>query len=167
LSTDTTRRFLGAASLALLSTSTACVPGRVGSALDSLCGSPPAAVQVAATLVIDSVRPAAPPALEDERGKSIPMTLTFHPDPAPIPPDCPDREGVVVYDGVLPLPLARSSAGSGNARWRMDGARLVVEFNPGTFDNNLGLWLPISGGEGRWWLSTFAGEVATGRVTRP
>jgi hypothetical protein len=170
LSTDASRHFrVGALplALALLAAFHACTPGRVADALESLCATPPVAVQLSATLVIDSVTQAGPRPLEAERGRRVPVTLVFHPDPPPIAPDCPDREGTVVYEGALPLSLSQASAGSGNARWRMEGARIVIEFNPGTFDNNLGLWLPLPDGEGRWWLSTFAGEVASGRVTRP
>jgi hypothetical protein len=164
MSTDTVRTFGRRHGVLIfaLSIPLGC-SARVVSELDAICASPTPAVEQPVILVIDSVRSAAPASLREQQGRRIPLRLVFQPARNPSA-SCQDREGLVTYEGVLPLALQGASAGSGNARWRLAGSDVVIEFNPGTADNNLGLSLPLTGGIGRWSLSTFPGEIASGRV---
>ena len=49
-------------------------------------------------------------------------------------------------------------------RWDVEGKTLRVDLNPGVIDNNLSLSLPMNGTNGRWSLSTLAGQVGWGRL---
>ncbi len=148
-----------------LMTLAACAP-RTATQLEEVCATPPAAVVVPVSIVVDSVEPAAPLQLRQDRGRTYDLTLTLLPGEAPAPQDCPNRSGVVTYQDGIPTALASASAGSGNAVWRIQGTDVVVDFAPRYRDNNFMLSLPLAGGEGRWSLSTIAGDVAHGRVMR-
>jgi hypothetical protein len=166
LSTEHCRRYATGA-LLLGAALLACAPRTVRGSLDALCATPPAAVAAPLTLWIDSVIPAAPESLRRARGEPVRLTLTLHPDPSPILPLCQDREGVVTREGELPGRLEQASTTPADARWRIEGGNVIVDFDPRSRDNNFALSLPLVPGTGRWWLSTIAGEVAQGRVTRP
>lgn len=166
MSTDLlSRRRAGLTALALVAGTAGCSQ-RTATRLEALCTSPPAAVVVPVTLMVDSVRPAAPLQLRQDRGRGFDVTLTLLAGEDPALASCPDRSGIVTYDDGLPQALAGASAGSGRSVWRFEGASVVVDFAPQFRDNNLRLALPLTGSEGEWSLSTIAGNVAQGRALR-
>jgi hypothetical protein len=81
---------------------------------------------------------------------------------------CPDRSGEASIRAHLPDELANAVTSRKQvARWRIEGTDVAVDLNPGVIDNNLSFSLPLDGGNGRWSLSTIAGEVASGRLLTP
>jgi hypothetical protein len=115
------------------------------------------------TLSVDDVRPIAGVDLHQIRGERYEIVLTLL--PAPHLGSCADRSGEATWQGFLPDALARATAGPATATWSVSGGSLHVQLNPSVADNNLSINLPLSGGEGRWDLSTFVGTVAAGTVT--
>src|SRR5690606_32368327 len=83
------------------------------------------------------------------------------------PARCADRSGEASLDvDDLPDELASAASTSGTARWRIDSLAVVVELNPGVYDNNPSFSLPLDGSDGHWTLSRFPGVVARGRLLR-
>lgn len=157
---DATVRAPLVATLALLLV--ACVH-HTSSRLTDLCEGGNVAVPV--VLVIDSVATVAGHELARLRGErfDIVVNLFNRLEPA----RCPDRSGeasVSIDD--LPDELAGAASKSGTARWRIDGLTVVVELNPGVYDNNLSFSLPLDGSDGHWTLSRFPGVIASGRLIR-
>ena len=163
-----TRRLRGAVILAaapLVATVTTLAgcrrPAGEPASLESLCRGNPAQTRV--TLVVDSVRSTAGPALQELRGGRYALRLSFGGGGSPVG-RCEGRRGTVRIDGTLPPPLAGAASASAPPEWHILGDRAVIELNPRARDNNLSLSLPLRGGPGRWGLSAIAGEVASGRV---
>lgn len=159
MSTEPRRRtrYLGAA-LGLLAA--ACVH-RVSTNIQALCSGADVARNLA--LVIDSVTPDAPPGLARLRGDRFDIVLNLFNHLSGV--HCQDRFGTASASvSQLPDALERAAPSKRNARWWVEGLHVTVSFNPGAVDDNLQFRLPLNGGVGRWWLSTLAGPVATGRL---
>ncbi|HET7586147.1 MAG TPA: hypothetical protein VFK13_14640 [Gemmatimonadaceae bacterium] len=114
-------------------------------------------------LVVDSVSPRAGPELVPLQGDRVNLTLTLLPDRDPLH-HCPDVSGPAAWSGELPDVLRTGAGDSAQAAWRIEGDAVAMNLNPGVFDNNLLITLPLSGEVGHWGLSTFVGEVVGGRV---
>ena len=122
-------------------------------------------------LTIDTVMPAAGPALGVLRGRTFAIQLTFVPGPATGAAagtggasGCEGKMGTATFSGDIPEPLRTATDTGGSATWRVEGDMVFLDLNPKSRDNNLMTVLPLGGGAGRWGLSTFAGEVARGRT---
>lgn len=115
------------------------------------------------TLIVDSVSPAAGRALERLHGQSYDIVLNLSNGGSST--NCQDRYGSgSVSVGELPDALAASANKHGDIQWRVDSLAVAVNLNPGVYDNNLQFVLPLSGGPGSWFLSTFIGRIASGRL---
>lgn len=114
-------------------------------------------------LSVDSLSPAAGRALVRFRGKRFTIRVNLF-NPLEMV-ECQDRSGEA-YATVdhLPDELEHAAAGARHARWRVDGPNVVVDLNPQVRDDNLTLVLPLSGGTGRWTMSSIVGTVASGRL---
>jgi hypothetical protein len=156
LSTDTQTTLLVV--LALLGA--ACRHEPATQALGALCRG--ADVQAPVRLVIDSTRPAAGEAAGKLAGQGFNLELAFR--PGETRSECNGRTGRVAFEGKLPPELASAAASDHVGLWRVTGDTVAVDLNPSARDNNLTLVLPLSGGLGRWGLSTLVGEVIAGSV---
>ena len=117
-------------------------------------------------LVIDSVRAPAGPELSRLAGHRFDVELNLVNLSAAH--RCQDRSGEASIRAHLPDELASAVTSRKQvARWRIQGTQVAVDLNPGVLDNNLSFSLPLDGGNGRWSLSTIAGEVAGGRLLTP
>ena len=122
-------------------------------------------------LTIDTVMPAAGPALGVLKGRTFAVQLTFVPGPAMGvaagtggASGCEGKMGTATFTGDVPEPLRTATDPGGSATWRVEGDMVFLDLNPKSRDNNLMMALPLAGGAGHWGLSTFAGEVARGRT---
>ena len=143
---------------------------RVPETLAALCAGQETTQRVDAT--IDTVMPAAGPALGVLRGRSFSIRLTFVPGPATGAAagtggasGCDGKMGTASFKGDIPEPLRNATEPGGTATWRVEGDTVLLDLNPKSRDNNLMMVLPLAGGAGHWGLSAFAGEVARGRTT--
>jgi hypothetical protein len=143
---------------------------RAPETLAALCAGRETTHQIDAT--IDTVMPAAGPALGVLRGRSFSIQLTFVPGPATGAAagiggasGCDGKMGTASFKGDIPEPLRNATEPGGTATWRVEGDTVLLDLNPKSRDNNLMMVVPLAGGTGHWGLSTFAGEVARGRTT--
>jgi len=126
-----------------------------------LCTGGPATAHVAAT--IDTTRPPAGPELTAAKGNRFEMHFTFaHASSRAATTDCTGTAGTATFTGTFPDRIRTATSGAGQATWRIEGERVLLDLNPGTRDNNVFVAFPLNGGRGHWGLSTFAGEVAAG-----
>jgi hypothetical protein len=161
LSTETTRRRPVATALALALLLGAC-HSRPSYKLTDLCGGATGVTQ-RLTLVIDSAHPAAGASARGLVGKKYDLTLNLF--NLLNPPRCEDRDGEASLSGYLPDFLSHAvSTRKQVPRWSIEGPDVAVQLNPGVLDDNLSFTLPLDGRDGRWGLSTLAGEVASGRL---
>jgi hypothetical protein len=137
----------------------ACRRQPATAALGALCRG--VDVESSVRLVVDSVPPVTGPA-SGVAGQAFDLALAFR--PGEDRPECNGRTGRVAFEGELPEPFTSATAGDDVGLWRIVGDTVAIDLNPNARDNNLTLVLPLSGGTGRWGLSTFVGEVAAGRA---
>lgn len=167
---STRRAGLSAARGVALASIVAACASRQPTGLTEICSGAPATATVDAT--IDSVRPPAGAALAAARGQHFTMRFAFSgasgatarsgSSDAQAAGSCDGRSGTATVDATLPEPLRNAASPSRQASWRIEGGTVMLDLNTGTRDNNIFVALPLSGGQGHWGLSTFAGEVAGG-----
>jgi hypothetical protein len=138
-----------------------CAP-RTATQLTALCDGRNVAQRL--TLVVDSVAEAATPSVQQMLGRRSHIVLTLMNEVGAA--TCGEQSGLATWSGQLPGPLEQASDPDRRLEWRVEGTDVVVQFNPMVMDHNLGMALPLRGGVGRWSLSGFAGELASGRVLR-
>ena len=151
----------GAAIAAAVLWSAACSP-KSDPLATPLCGN--RAATAAIDLRIDTVLPAAGPALADERGTRFRLVIAFA-APAPATTaaaDCSARTGTASFAGELPAGLRNAASATGEASWQIARDSVMLDLNPRARDNNIFVVLPLRGGRGHWGLSTFIGQVASG-----
>ncbi len=151
----------GAAIIGAVLWSAACSP-KSEPLVTRLCGN--RAATAAVDLSVDSVLPAAGPALAEARGTGFRLVITFA---APVPvttaaADCSARTGTATFAGEIPPALRNAGSATREASWRIDRDSVLLNLNPRARDNNLFVVLPLSGRRGHWGLSTFVGQVASG-----
>ena len=147
-------------SLMLAVSMTACSRPAPITSLGALCRG--ADVEKAVQLVVDNTRPTAGAAATKLAGQRMDLDLAFRAGEAQA--ECNGRTGRVAFQGELPAPLAGATATDRIGLWRINGDAVAIDFNPDARDNNHTLVLPLSGAAGRWGMSTFAGEVISGRA---
>lgn len=128
--------------------------------LTALCDGRSVAQRV--TIVVDSVATHASPAVQQIHGRRAELLLTLTTETGI--GRCVDQSGVATWAGEIPPALEQATDPDRRLEWRIEGENVVVAFNPRVADNNLGMALPLRGGIGRWSLSGFAGELASGRA---
>jgi hypothetical protein len=133
----------------------------VSSKLRDLCGGYSVVQHV--VLVVDTLTSRAGADAQRLLGKTYPVTINLH--NILNPSSCEDRSGEGTVLGYIPDALETAVASRRQVmRWDVEGTLLRVDLNPGVIDNNLNFALPMDGTDGRWSLSTLAGQVGWGRL---
>ena len=133
----------------------------VSQKLSDLCGGYSVVQHV--VLVVDTLTSRAGADAQRLVGKKYPITVNLN--NLLNPRNCDDRAGEGAVLGYIPDALATAVTTRKQVmRWDVEGKVLRVDLNPGVIDNNLSLALPMDGSNGRWSLSTLAGQVGWGRL---
>ena len=133
----------------------------VSQKLTDLCGGYSVVQHV--VLVVDTLTARAGPDAQRLVGKKYPITINLN--NILNPRNCDDRAGEGAVLGYIPDALKTAVTSRKQVmRWDVEGKMLRVDLNPGVIDNNLNFALPMNGTDGRWSLSTLAGQVGWGRL---
>lgn len=133
----------------------------VSQKLTDLCGGYSVVQHV--VLVVDTLTPRAGADAQRLAGKKYPITINLN--NLLNPRKCDDRSGEGAVLGYIPDVLKTAVTSRKQVmRWNVEGKFLRVDLNPGVIDNNLNFALPMDGTDGRWSLSTLAGQVGWGRL---
>lgn len=129
--------------------------------LSDLCGGYSVVQHV--VLVVDTLTSRAGRDAERLVGKKYPITINLN--NILNPRNCEDRAGEGAVLGYIPDALATAVTSRKQVmRWDVEGKVLRVDLNPGVIDNNLTFTLPMNGTDGRWAMSTLAGQIGWGRL---
>ena len=133
----------------------------VSQKLSDLCGGYSVVQHV--VLMVDTLTSRAGSDAQRLVGKKYPITINLN--NILNPKRCEDRSGEGAVLGYIPDALETAVTSRKQVmRWDVEGKLLRVDLNPGVIDNNLTFALPMNGTDGRWSLSTLAGQVGWGRL---